>query len=495
MEEEEEGTGREGLLEKEEESCGLQVRGPGWRRRRQLMMIWEEGKRVGHLAGPMVAMGLTQLLVQVVSNMMVGHLGQLALSSAAIATSLTNVTGFSLLLGLASGLETICGQAYGAEQYHKLAVYTYRSITTLLLACVPITLLWLMMAKILTLLGQDPVISSEAQKYAMWMIPGLFAYAGIQPLMKFLQSQSLILPLFLTSLATLCFHVPLCWVMVFKLGLGNVGASLAISISDWLSVLLLILYVRFSPSCEETRAPLSWEAFRGINEFLRFAVPSALMMCLEWWSFELLILLSGLLPNPELEASVLSICLTCLTTLFTIPMGIGAAASIRVSNELGAGNPERARSVAGVTVFVGLIESVAASVILLALRRTLGYAYSSEEEVINYVTSMVPLACISVITDGLQGVLSGICRGCGWQHLGAYINLGAFYLFGIPAAVLLGFRMHLGGKGLWIGIICGSTTQTILLAVVTCFTNWEKMVNMARERIFDERLAEGSVAA
>lgn len=62
---------------------------------------------------------------------------------------------------------------------------------------------------------------------------------------------------------------------------------------------------------------------------------------------------------------------------------------------------------AGVTVFIGLIESVAASVILLALRRTLGYAYSSEEEVINYVTSMVPLACISVITDGLQGVLSG----------------------------------------------------------------------------------------
>lgn len=157
-------------------------------------------------------------------------------------------------------------------------MYTYRSIATLLLACLPISLLWMMMAKILTLLGQDPVISSEAQKYAMWMIPGLFAYAGIQPLMKFLQSQSLILPLFLTSLATLCFHVPLCWVMVFKLGLGNVGASLAISISDWLSVLLLILYVRFSPSCEETRAPLSWEAFRGINEFLRFAVPSALMM-------------------------------------------------------------------------------------------------------------------------------------------------------------------------------------------------------------------------
>nr|CAD1834661.1 unnamed protein product [Ananas comosus var. bracteatus] len=97
MEEEEEGRAAKGCWRKRGELRAAGA-GAGMARRRQLMMIWEEGKRVGHLAGPMVAMGLTQLLVQVVSNMMVGHLGQLALSSAAIATSLTNVTGFSLLV-------------------------------------------------------------------------------------------------------------------------------------------------------------------------------------------------------------------------------------------------------------------------------------------------------------------------------------------------------------------------------------------------------------
>ncbi|XP_020105374.1 protein DETOXIFICATION 14-like isoform X1 [Ananas comosus] len=488
MEEEEEGTGREGLLEKEEESCGLQVRGPGWRRRRQLMMIWEEGKRVGHLAGPMVAMGLTQLLVQVVSNMMVGHLGQLSLSSAAIATSLTGVTGFSLLLGMASGLETLCGQAYGAQQYRILGIHTYRAIVTLLAVSLPISVLWVSMGKILSFIGQDPMISLEAGKYAIWMIPGLFAYATVQPLMKFLQSQSLIIPMLLSSIATLCFHVPLCWVLVFKTRLGNVGAALSISISYWLNVLLLGIYINFSNSCKATRMPFSMEAFTGISEFLRFALPSAIMICLEWWSFELLILLSGLLPNPELETSVLSICLTSITLLYTIPYGLGAATSTRVSNELGAGNPEGARSAVRVVMFLAVMEAAIVSSTLLASRKILGYAYSNEEEVIAYVTKMVPLVCISVITDSLQGVLSGIARGCGWQHLGAYVNLGSFYLVGIPLAVTLGFLLHMGGRGLWIGIVCGSTTQSVLLSLITWFTNWQQMANIARERILNEKV-------
>jgi MATE family multidrug resistance protein len=71
---------------------------------------------------------------------------------------------------------------------------------------------------------------------------------------------------------------------------------------------------------------------------------------------------------------------------------------------------------------------------------------------------------------------SGIARGCGWQHLGAYVNLGSFYLVGIPTAVLLGFVLKMEGKGLWIGISCGSIVQFLLLAIIAFFSNWQKMV-------------------
>lgn len=69
-----------------------------------------------------------------------------------------------------------------------------------------------------------------------------------------------------------------------------------------------------------------------------------------------------------------------------------------------------------------------------------------------------------------------MARGCGWQKIGAYINLGAFYLCGIPLAAILGFWVKLGGKGLWIGIQFGSFLQTLLLSLVTCCTDWEKQV-------------------
>ena len=60
--------------------------------------------------------------------------------------------------------------------------------------------------------------------------------------------------------------------------------------------------------------------------------------------------------------------------------------------------------------------------------------------------------------------------------MGAYVNLGAFYLVGVPVAVILGFVLHLKGKGLWIGIVAGSVIQAALLSLITGFTNWKKQV-------------------
>ncbi|XP_062232079.1 protein DETOXIFICATION 10-like isoform X1 [Phragmites australis] len=450
-----------------------------------------EAGKVGRVALPMAAVSVSQYAVQVASNMMVGHLpGVLPLSASAIATSLGTVSGFSLLIGMASGLETLCGQAYGAKQYDKLGLQTYRATVTLILVSIPISLLWVFIGKLLILIGQDPLISKAAGRYIIWLIPGLFAYAVSQPLTKFLQSQSLIIPMLWSSMATLLLHIPLCWLLVFKTSLGFIGASLAISLSYWLNLIMLAAYIRYSNSCKETRSPPTLEAFKGVGVFLRLALPSALMLCFEWWSFEVLILVSGLLPNPELQTSVLSICLTTISLMYTIPYGLGAAASTRVANELGGGNPEGARSAVRVVMCIAVMEAALVTSTLLASQHILGYAYSSDKEVVTYVNAMVPFVCVSVAADSLQGVLSGIARGCGWQHLGAYVNLGSFYLVGIPVALFLGFVLKMEGKGLWMGISCGSIVQFLLLAVITFFSNWQKMSETARERVFREELSD-----
>ncbi|KAI4357720.1 hypothetical protein L6164_001652 [Bauhinia variegata] len=172
------------------------------------------------------------------------------------------------------------------------------------------------------------------------------------------------------------------------------------------------------------RFPWSWRIVPfgysfSCNDLLRMVV------------IELIILLSGFLPNPKLETAVLSICIQVTTTIYTIPEALGSSASTRVSNALGAGRSHAAR----VSVFAAmtLADSVAivVSSAIFACRHILGYVFSNEKDVVDYVTAMVPLGSLSVLLDSLHSCLSGIARGCGWQDLGVYVNLGTYYIFGI----------------------------------------------------------------
>ncbi|XP_051148798.1 protein DETOXIFICATION 12-like [Andrographis paniculata] len=451
--------------------------------------VWPEIKRLGFLAGPLVVVTSLQFVLQIISLMMVGHLGELQLAGASLATSLAGVTGFSFMLGLASALETLSGQAYGAKQYEKVGTQTHTAVLSLIIVCIPLSVLWLFTGKLFAVIGQDPAISAEAGRYIIWLIPALFGYAALQPLIRYYQTQSMILPIVASSCFSIVFHVIICWLVVYRTAMGSVGGAASMGLSVWLNVVALVAYMKWSPACAKTRAPISMKVLDGMGEFFKFAVPSAVMICLEWWSYELLILLSGLLPNPQLETSVLSVCLNTISTLYAIPSGLAAAGSTRISNELGAGNPQGARTaVIALMLFAGM-NAVVVSTSLFATRNIFGYIFSNEKEVVSYVTKMAPLVSLSVIVDNTQGTLSGVARGCGWQHIGAYINLGAFYLFGIPIAVALSFWLDLRGRGLWIGVLAGATIQSILFGVITCCTNWEKQAIGARQRLLAEESA------
>ncbi|XP_052199475.1 protein DETOXIFICATION 16-like isoform X2 [Diospyros lotus] len=374
---------------------------------------------------------------------------------------------------MGSALETLCGQAYGARQYHMLGIYTQRAMLTLLTLAIPLAFIWLNTTTILMLFGQDHDISTEAGKFNVWMVPSLFAYALLQCLNRFLQTQNIVFPMMVCSGATALLHIFVCWVLVFGLGLGSRGAALANSVSNWVNVALLAIYVKFSPACLKTWTGFSGEALHGVLGFLKLAIPSAVMICFEYWSFEMVVLLSGLLPNPQLETSVLSISLNTCWMVYMISVGLGGAISTRVSNELGAGRAQGARLALCVAVIVAVVEGTIVGSGTILVGNVWGKLYSSEEEVVKYVGRMMPLLAVSDFLDGFQCVLSGAARGCGWQNLCAFINLGAYFVVAIPCAVLFAFVLHIGGMGLWMGIICGLCVQVIALVSVNLCTEWD----------------------
>ncbi|CAA7030276.1 unnamed protein product [Microthlaspi erraticum] len=434
---------------------------------------WEKLKKVASMSAPMVVVNLSQYLIPAASTMIVGHKSEISLAGIALASSIANVTGFGLLFGLAGALETLCGQAFGARQYEKLGSYTFTSIISLLLICFPISFLWIFSKDLLLLFHQDPKISEIASVYSLWLIPALFGSAVLQSLIRYFQTQSLIYPMVLSSFLVLCFHVPVCWVLVNTLGLGTKGAALSVSISYWVNAAFLWFFMRHSSVCEGKRVLISMKAFSDMRIFFALAIPSALMVILEWTAFEIMILISGVLPNSKLETSVISMCLITSSLHYNLASAIGAAGSTNVANELGGGNLVAAKASAFVSIIIAAVDAFVIGFGLFISRNVWGYAFSDEPEVIRYATEITPILCMSIVVDSFSAALTGVVRGSGKQKIGAYVNIAAFYFFGIPIGLVLCFILHLKVKGLWIGILSGCTLDTLILFLITTFTEWK----------------------
>lgn len=212
-----------------------------------------------------------------------------------------------LQLGMGSAVETLCGQAYGAHRYSMLGVYLQRSTIVLTLTGIPLVLVYVFSKPIMILLGESTAVASGTAVFVYGLIPQIFAYAFNFPIQKFLQSQSIVNPSAYISATTLVVHLVLSWLAVYKLGLGLIGASMVLSLSWWIIVVAQIVYILRSEKCKLTWDGLSLQAFYGLWDFFKFSVGSAVMLCLEIWYLQILVLVAGLLENPEVTLDSLSV--------------------------------------------------------------------------------------------------------------------------------------------------------------------------------------------
>jgi MATE family multidrug resistance protein len=449
--------------------------------------IWRatliEMRLLVRLAAPAVFVYMINYLMSMSTQIFSGHLGTLELAAASLGNTGIQVFAYGLMLGMGSAVETLCGQAYGAQKYGMLGIYLQRSTVLLMATGIPLAVLYAFSKPILILLGESPEIASAAAVFVYGLIPQIFAYAANFPIQKFMQAQSIMAPSAYISAGTLLIHLVMSWVVVYKLGLGLLGASLMLSISWWIIVFAQFLYIVWSPRCRLTWTGFSWQAFSGLPDFFKLSLASAVMLCLETWYFQILVLIAGLLPNPELALDSLSVCMTISGWVFMISVGFNAAASVRVSNELGAGNPKSASFSVVVVTALSFVISVILSIIIFCCRNYISYIFTEGEEVSNAVAGMTPLLAATLILNGIQPVLSGVAVGCGWQAFVAYVNVGCYYIVGIPLGCLLGFYFQLGASGIWLGMIGGTFMQTLILIWVTVRTNWNKEVEEANKRL------------
>ncbi|CAN8267935.1 unnamed protein product [Cochlearia groenlandica] len=454
---------------------------PRWRW--WLKLGFWESKLLWTLSGSSIVVSVLNYMLTFVTIMFTGHLGSLQLAGASIATVGIQGLAYGIMLGMASAVQTLCGQAYGARQYSSMGIICQRAMILHLAAAILLTFLYWFSGPILKSIGQTVAIAHAGQTFARGMIPQLYAFALACPMQRFLQAQNIVNPLAYMSLGVFLLHTLLTWLVTDVWGLGLLGASLTLSFSWWLIVALNGLYIVVSPSCKETWTGFSARAFRGIWPYFKLTLASAVMLCLEIWYNQGLVVIAGLLPNPTISLDAISICMYYWNWDMQFMLGLSGAISVRVSNELGAGNPRVAKlSVVVVNVTTVLISLVLCAVVLL-FRVGLSKAFTSDAEVIAAVSDLFPLLAVSIFLNGIQPILSGVAIGSGWQAVVAYVNLITYYVIGLPIGCLLGFKTSLGVSGIWWGMIAGVILQTLALIFLTLRTNWTSEVENAANRL------------
>ncbi|XP_052881506.1 protein DETOXIFICATION 29-like isoform X2 [Gossypium arboreum] len=391
-----------------------------------------ESKKLWFLAGPAIFTSLCRYSLGAITQVFSGQVGTLALAAVSVENSVIAGFSFGVMLGMGSALETLCGQAFGAGQVGMLGVYMQRSWVILNSTALMLSLLYIFASKFLRVIGQTESISKAAGMFAMWMLPQLFAYAFNFPMAKFLQAQSKIMVMAVIAGVALVLHTVLSWLLMLKLGWGLAGAAVVLNMSWIFIVVAQFLYI-ISGACDRTWTGFSWKAFQHLWGFVRLSLASAVMLCLEVWYFMALILFAGYLTNAEVSVDALSICMNILGWTIMVAMGMNAAISVRVSNELGAGHPRTAK---------------------FSLLVAVSYSF-----------------------------MIGMAVGAGWQTAVAYVNITCYYLFGVPLGLTLGFLLHMGVKGIWCGMLTGTVVQTCVLLGMIYKTNWNKEASMAGERI------------
>ncbi|KAL9308124.1 putative multi antimicrobial extrusion protein [Arabidopsis thaliana] len=444
--------------------------------------VWSESKKLWVVAAPSIFTKFSTYGVSLVTQGFVGHIGPTELAAYSITFTVLLRFSNGILLGMASALGTLCGQAYGAKQYHMLGIHLQRSWIVLTGCTICIMPIFIFSGPILLALGQEDHIVRVARVIALWLIAINFTFVPAFTCQIFLQSQSKNKIIAYVSAVTLGLHVFFSWLLVVHFNFGITGAMTSTLVAFWMPNIVQLLYVT-SGGCKDTWRGFTMLAFKDLWPVFKLSLSSGGMVCLELWYNSILVLLTGNLKNAEVAIDALAICINVNALQMMIALGFLAAVSVRVSNELGRGNPEGAKFATIVAVFTSLSIGLVLFFVFLFLRGRISYIFTTSEAVAAEVADLSPLLAFSILLNSVQPVLSGVAVGAGWQGYVAYINLACYYLLGIPVGLVLGYVVGLQVKGVWIGMLFGIFVQTCVLTIMTLRTDWDQQVSTSLKNI------------
>lgn len=441
---------------------------------------WQrEAKTLARYSGPLMITFLLQYSLTVASIFTVGHISSVALGAVSIASMSANIFGYAIYQGLATSLDTLCAQAYGSGRKKLVGLQFQRMVYFLWALTIPIAIIWLLGDKILPLVVPEPEVAALAALYLKVVLIGAPGYALFEAGKRYVQAQGLFSASLYVLVIVAPFNAFMNWLFVWHLGMGFVGAPLAVAISDHLLWMGLLLYVYFVNG-RQCWNGFTKRALQNWGPMIKLALPGLIMVEAECLAFEVLTFAASYFGVTVLAAQSVLATLTSLT--FQIPFPLSIATSTRVANLIGATLADAAKVSAKVGLCSAVIVGALNVTILSSLRNFIPRLFTDDEEVIAIVSSILPLCAAFQLFDALAANCNGILRGLGRQEVGGYVQLFCYYVIAMPISFGTAFGLGWGLWGLWTGVALALGLVAGIEAVFLSRTSWERSVEDARRR-------------
>ncbi|PPQ68446.1 hypothetical protein CVT26_006033 [Gymnopilus dilepis] len=446
-------------------------RNPAGDNESMISMFWEELWILAKYALPVFGTHVLEYSLVIASVVSIGHLSTTALAAISLGSMTASVSGFSILQGFASALDTLLPSAWTSPQPQLVGLWAQRMTVVMFTSLIPMFLIWFNAEAILLFLKQDPEVAHLAGIYLRWVslgLPGLFT---VPTRIVFIVAPT---------------NVVLNWLLVWgpkPFGLGFIGAPLATAISFNLISFSSIIYgIFFTP--HTAWHPISRRMLTGLGVLVNLGLSGVGQTASEWWAWELVTLAASLLGPVALATQ--SVLLVSASTTFQAPFALSVATAVRIGNLLGEQKAKRAGAAANTSIVMAFMIALFSSTMFMVFRNQWAYIFNNDPEVVALVADILPLVALFQVFDGIAGVTGGILRAEGKQFLGALLNLSAYYIFGIPLGIYLAFPHHYGLHGLWLGLTFSLVYCAVIGTWVCLRTNWERQVYKVMQRLKEE---------
>jgi len=429
-----------------------------------MLSIRSDIKETLKLAYPIVIGQLGHMMLGVVDSLMVGKLGAVPLAAASL------VNGLILLIvvlgiGMSVALTPLVAIAKGAGKNDECGIILRQGLLVNLVFSFLLVIIIYFLADLIIYLDQPPEVAKLAKSYLQILSFSIIPFMLFQTYRQFIEGLAFTKPAMFILLSANIINAFGNWLLIYgnwgfpRLELDGAGYStLATRI---FIALVIFIYVIYSNNFKQFDPSLKFKSinWRVIKKIIDLGIPGGFQMFFEVGGFAFAAVMIGWIGAYELAAHQIAINLASIT--FMVGLGISIAVTIRVGNYFGKKDLVGIKRAGYSALLIVAIIMGSFGIIFIALKNFLPTLYISDTNVIEIAASLIVIAAIFQVVDGLQVVGIGILRGLTDLKAPMIIAFISYWIIGLPVAYLLGFTFNFGVQGVWISFIVGLSLAAI----------------------------------